>query len=175
MFSSVKEPISWYIGDQPLYCHKMILSTVIRAQEGIPRSRSGCPTTIPAWNGQKTPKSSPKCHVLLCQGSWQLLYYISNQPLYFQQITLSKVIRAQKGIPTSQSGSRPQKWPELAKKRPRSPQNVTFCSGRGPTQGWNPRSQSGSSATNAAAKTLTFTLSRPPWLKHKWKCFSLNK
>ena len=40
--------------------------------------------------------------------------YIANQPLLFHWMTLSKVIRAEEGIPTSQSGSRTPKvtWVE---------------------------------------------------------------
>ena len=59
--------------------------------------------------------------------------YISNQPLYFHQMTLSEVIRAQKGIPTSQSGSSITKkdpnWPK--KSHVNHPQNSMIRSVRG--------------------------------------------
>ena len=45
-------------------------------------------------------------------------YYIGNQPLYFQYITLSKVIRAQRGFLHHKVAPWPQILPELAKKHP---------------------------------------------------------
>ena len=84
----------------------MDLRKVIRAQEEIPASQSGSPTTQVAWIGQKTPsqncsQSNSMFHSVKGPGKC----YIIKQTLYFHEITLSKVIRDQERILTSQRGS----------------------------------------------------------------------
>ena len=48
--------------------------------------------------------------------------YISNKPVYFQEMTLSKLVMTQEGIPTFQSGSPTTKsglnWPKDVKNHP---------------------------------------------------------
>ena len=59
--------------------------------------------------------------------------YIGCQQLYFHQMALNKVIRDQEGVPTQQSGFRPQKRPGSAKNTPSQNhhQNSIFPSARG--------------------------------------------
>ena len=55
---------------------------------------------------------------MFCSVKGYVSVYMGNQALYFEQMTLNKLTRAQEGVPTSQSGSPTIKWPELAIKRP---------------------------------------------------------
>ena len=59
--------------------------------------------------------------------------YIGNQPFYFHWMTLSKGIRAQEGVPTSQSRSLTTNtaWIGQNNALPKSPENSTFRSVRG--------------------------------------------
>ena len=49
-----------YIGNQPLWLYQMVLSKVIRAQDGVLTSQSGSPTGKSAWISQKMAKNIPK-------------------------------------------------------------------------------------------------------------------
>ena len=115
--SSGMETDRCQIGNQTRYIFSiMTISKVIRAQEGGSISQSGSPTTKVSWIFQKTPKvvlsglnwpknfqNHPKnvTFCWLCQRTRQVLH---RQPItQFHEMSLSKVIRAQKGIPTSQS------------------------------------------------------------------------
>ena len=59
---------------------------------------------------QKRPELAKKClrspqKLRFCPGSGPNRCLIGSQPLYSQEMTLSKAIRAQEGIPRPQSGS----------------------------------------------------------------------
>ena len=55
--------------------------------------------------------------------------YIGNQPLYFQWVTLSKIIRAQEGVPTPQSGPPTRNTAWIVKETPSQnhPKNSMIC------------------------------------------------
>ena len=88
-------------------------------------------------NWPKEAKNHPK-NITFRSGTGPDRCYICNQPLYFHQMVQFKVIRAQEGIPMSQNGSRPQKWPKLAKNVQNHPQKITFRTGREPDRCWFP-------------------------------------
>ena len=113
----------------------MTLSKVTMAQEGIPTSQSGSPTTKAACIGKNPnhPQNVTFCSgrgTDRCSGKEPDRCYICSQQLCFQWVTLSKDIGAQEGISISQNGPRSQKWPGLAKTRPNLSPHVTFCSGK---------------------------------------------
>ena len=59
-FRSVRGPDRCYIGKQPLYFQKVILSKITRAREEYPTPQSGSTTIKMAWIGQKRPKTIAK-------------------------------------------------------------------------------------------------------------------
>ena len=124
-FLSVRGPNRCYIDNRPLCFHKMAPSKIIRAQEGILTLQSVPLTTKLAWmeNAQNHPKN-----ITFRSGMGSDSCHISNQPLYFHQMTLSKVIRAQVGIPMSQNVSPTTRTAWIGKKRPKSSQNITLRS-----------------------------------------------
>ena len=60
------------VTNQSIFNKEPYIIKVIRAQERIPTSQSGSPTTKDSELTKKRPKSSHKCHVLLCQGTQHL-------------------------------------------------------------------------------------------------------
>ena len=72
---------------------------------------------------KKHPKSSHKDHVPLCEGIQQVLH---RQPTtLFHRMTLGKGIRAQEGIPTSQSGPMNTKLAWIGHKLPKITQKIS--------------------------------------------------
>ena len=125
----------------------MTLSKVIRDQEGVPTSQNASPTTNMFWNGQKItqPKSSQKKRPELAKKHQAKITpenstfrsarqsdscYIGKQPLYFRQMTLSKVDRAHKRVHSSQNDSPTtnMSWIDRKKHIHNHPQNSTFRS-----------------------------------------------
>ena len=68
---------------------------------------------------------------MFCSVRGPVSCYIGKQPLYFQQMTLRKVIKASEEILTSQSGYLTTKIARISQKSPKSSQNMMFCSVRG--------------------------------------------
>ena len=66
--------------------------------------------------------------------------YIGIQPLYFQQMALSKDIRLKRGFLYLTVALRPHKWPELAKKTSKITQkcHVPLCQGTRQMLHWQP-------------------------------------
>ena len=77
-------------------------------------------------------QNHPK-NIMLCSVRESDSCYIDNQPYYFHLMTVSKLIRAQKWVPASQSNPWPQIQPALAKTTTSHNclQNSTFCYVRG--------------------------------------------
>ena len=113
----------------------MTLSKLIRAQEGVPASESGSPTTNTALIDQKTPSHNHIPNSMFCSVRGSDSFYIGNQPLYFHETTPSKLIRDQEGVPTTPKiAPGPQIWPELAKKYPAK---ITFKTARSALSGYS--------------------------------------
>ena len=103
-FHSVRRPNRCYIVNQPLFFNKWHYGKLLGLERGLLHHKVPPPTTKAAWIGERTSKITSKMSRSAPSGD-PTGCYISNQPLYFQEMTLSKVIRAQEGVPTSQSGS----------------------------------------------------------------------
>ena len=114
----------------------MILSKVIRPQEGIFRSQSCSPTTIAACISKITSTITHQISVQLSQGTRTLLHRQSST--LFSINNSINVIRAQQGIPRSQNSSPATKAASIGKRYLNWPKNIqnhpqkfTFRSGRG--------------------------------------------
>ena len=99
-FCSVRGSHNWHISNRPFCFHYMTLSKVTRAQEEVLTSQVAqrpqiCPELATKTPSQKHLKNNT---FRFARGSDS--YHIGYQPLYLNQMPLSKVIRAQKGVPT---------------------------------------------------------------------------
>ena len=104
-FCSVRGAHTCYISEQPLYFHLMTLRRVIKAQDGVPISQSGSPTTKRPLLAKKAPSPNHPKNSMFRSIRVSDSCHIGVQPLYFHSMTLSKVTRAQEWVPTSRSGS----------------------------------------------------------------------
>ena len=118
----------------------MTLHKVIRAQERVPTSHSGSLATEMSLIGQKTPKIILKISCSALSGdptdvisatNHSKCYDIGNQPLFFRQMALVNLLGIKRGFLHHKVSHGPQNWPELAKKHPNHPQNITFRSTAG--------------------------------------------
>ena len=171
MIRSGREADGCFMGNQSLCFRK-----VIWAQEGMPRSQHGSPTTLADWTGLKTFKIILKMSRYLgSRGNAQITTwllddisrlnwpknfqnhsqnvtfrsvrgpdkcYIGSQPLCFHWMNLSKFLGLNRGFLHHKVAPQPQKWPELAKKRPKPSQkcHVPLCQGIRHLLHWQPTS-----------------------------------
>ena len=118
MFRSVRGSDSCYIGNQSLYFRYMTPSKNISFQEGVPTSQSSYPTTKRAWiNWSKTQRQKHLQNSTFCSVRGSDRCHIGDQPLYFHYTALSKLIRAQEGVPIAQSGTSSTKVAWICKKK----------------------------------------------------------
>ena len=99
----------------------MTLNKDIRAQEGIPTSQSGSPTTKAAWIGKKS-KSISKMLCSALSGNLTGVTLTTNHSVFNKWLYVKSLHRAQERVATHRvpPPPPPQKWPELAKKSPKS-------------------------------------------------------
>ena len=85
-FRIVRGSDSCYIGYQPFYFHEMVLSKVVRAQEGFPTLQSGSVTTNTAWIGQKKRKAkiTPKIAHSALSGVLTAVTSVTNPSTFIQ-------------------------------------------------------------------------------------------
>ena len=84
----------------------MTLSNSIRAQEEVPTSQSGSPTTNMSWIGQKRtqPQSPQKIARSALPGDSIAITPVTNHSIFIKWPYV-KLLELKKGVPTSQSGS----------------------------------------------------------------------
>ena len=106
-FRSARGSDGCYIGYQPLCFHSMTLSKVFRAQEGVPTYTTKCPPSQKNhldWPKTRPANITPQIAGSALSGDPTAVTSVTNHSS-FQQMTLSKVLRIQEGLPASQSGS----------------------------------------------------------------------
>ena len=108
----------------------MTLGKVISVRKEIPTLQSGSLIAKTAWSGQKTSKIISKISRSALSGGAAGVTLATNHsvPFKWRYVKLSGLKR---GFLHQKGASRPQNRPELAKKWPKTPENILLGSGRG--------------------------------------------
>ena len=120
---------SCYVGNQPLYFQYMTLKKLcIRAQEGIPRSQLGAPTTIAASSGPNTFKIIPYMSRFALSGGLTAVTSVTNYSIFIKWSQV-KLLGLKMALLHHKVTPRSPKWSKLSKRTPKlSPrEHVPLC------------------------------------------------
>ena len=127
---SGRGPNSCFIGNQPLYFHLIIISTVLWAKKGVSRPYNSSPTIKRTWIWQIIVQNHQQ-NFTLCTNWGPTSFYIGNQPLCLHQMIQSIFIGSKTRFPDPNVAPCPQQRSNLVKICQQLPKKITSCSDGG--------------------------------------------